>query len=443
MPDVRSDALLSPEGDKRNRLNRFGEFVEPERERAFQVHLLARSTQWTRVAPAVLCVALVAFFPADVAALGWGPKVTTLAVVRAVMVAAVMFSWWWTAARGPNATGIESAPGIGVVAVGMVLIAAFRADEVVAHYASVINVQFGIVAVVPGRLWTRLTGAMVLMVGYAIVLVDMAPASGIDRPALLLSMSFCVAMSLAVAIYVGRSGRHEWVAAAADRLLVGRLQEEVAARKMLESQLQRLADYDDLTGLRNRRAFLAACEDRASRATNAHVAMVDIDFFKALNDTHGHSTGDNVLRSVAQAVSGIESDRIVTGRMGGEEFALAIFDHGSEGAVAVCETLRVRVAELVVDADGTTVTTTVSVGVCEQRDRSLLHALRGADVALYAAKARGRNRVVADVTLSDGSGFRPIISSRGATVVAPDVAGPADDPRRAGGGRSGAEFARS
>jgi diguanylate cyclase (GGDEF)-like protein len=166
-------------------------------------------------------------------------------------------------------------------------------------------------------------------------------------------------------------------------------------------ELRRLATRDQLTGLLNRREFdriLAEESERASRfGRPLALVLVDIDHFKKVNDTHGHPVGDEVLREVARRLGGLmrSVDRVT--RFGGEEFALLAMemDRGValEAARRICAEMHrepVRVGKLVLAV-------TVSVGVAvlpdEADDGPALVA--AADKALYAAKARGRNRAVA------------------------------------------------
>lgn len=148
-------------------------------------------------------------------------------------------------------------------------------------------------------------------------------------------------------------------------------------------------DTDYLTGLWNRRGLEERV--RAARGLQGHVLLVDIDHFKQVNDTWGHPRGDEVLRAVAGVLrSSVRSDTIIA-RLGGEEFVLVI-PGTLAGAKACAE--RVRQAVLAADVLGphNDLHVSVSIGVAPLR-RDLSPALRGADLALYAAKRAGRNTV--------------------------------------------------
>jgi two-component system, cell cycle response regulator len=164
----------------------------------------------------------------------------------------------------------------------------------------------------------------------------------------------------------------------------------------MQRDLVRLAASDPLTGLLNRRAFFEKAEE-AFGQTNADsrisALMFDIDRFKLVNDTYGHGIGDQVIRKVADAAAA-ESD--LAGRLGGEEFVLLLRDTALADALACAERLRTAIAATKLHANGDTVSFTCSFGVDEWTlGETADELLRRADLALYQAKAGGRNRVVA------------------------------------------------
>jgi diguanylate cyclase (GGDEF)-like protein len=165
-------------------------------------------------------------------------------------------------------------------------------------------------------------------------------------------------------------------------------------RKMLH-----LATVDSLTGLLNRHAFFAqaqALRQRPAGAAQMALLMLDLDHFKRINDRFGHATGDDALRLFAQAVQGVLAGRGILGRLGGEEFALALAAPLEE-AFHVAEQLRVAVTDARLAAGGDAVTLTVSIGVAALASGEALNAgLARADQALYDAKRAGRNCVQAE-----------------------------------------------
>lgn len=174
---------------------------------------------------------------------------------------------------------------------------------------------------------------------------------------------------------------------------------DISQRKEMEAELLRQASTDSLTGVSNRRYFLAQGEQELRRsrrfARALSVMMIDVDHFKAINDRHGHPAGDAVLQGVVKR--GLESLRQsdFLGRFGGEEFAVILPETDLTAATEVAERLRQHIAERPMIAERASIPCTVSVGVAQlvARDGSIDDLLNRADEALYSAKNNGRNRV--------------------------------------------------
>ncbi|MEO7108533.1 MAG: diguanylate cyclase [Rhodoferax sp.] len=171
----------------------------------------------------------------------------------------------------------------------------------------------------------------------------------------------------------------------------------------LEVALQRISDMairDELTGVYNRRYLMERLTEETHRCQRSGsvfcICMVDIDFFKRVNDVYGHLPGDEVLRSVATAASKALRQLDFFGRYGGEEFIMVLTDTALEGAMVTAERVRQRVEQLLFPSIAPDLHITVSIGVAEHVRRADSAAtLQRADDALYAAKAAGRNRSVA------------------------------------------------
>lgn len=178
-----------------------------------------------------------------------------------------------------------------------------------------------------------------------------------------------------------------------------RLKQQKTELTQALAHIQQLATHDELTGLPNRRhmmALLEAAQLRSQRdARPWMVAVLDIDFFKRVNDMHGHAAGDQVLQAFAATVREAMRGTDTLARWGGEEFLLLLHDTQPGAAWPVLERVRQAVQEHAVEAQGQQVRVTVSIGVASYtRDKSLAQLLNQADQALYRAKSGGRNRVV-------------------------------------------------
>jgi len=167
----------------------------------------------------------------------------------------------------------------------------------------------------------------------------------------------------------------------------------------LTAALQRRATTDALTGLANRRHLVAAVDTEVRRARRTgralSLAILDIDHFKRINDTHGHPGGDAVLREIAAVLRETTRAGDLIGRIGGEEFAVLMPETDTAQAERACERLRAAVAARTMSLGGNVATrVTVSTGVAllsasEAGDQLMCRA----DKALYEAKAGGRNQV--------------------------------------------------
>jgi diguanylate cyclase (GGDEF)-like protein len=163
-------------------------------------------------------------------------------------------------------------------------------------------------------------------------------------------------------------------------------------------RIEELAELDELTGSFNRRCIMRMLDEEIARAGRSaspcSIALIDLDWFKRINDAYGHPTGDEVLRTFAITmfanIRGV--DRF--GRYGGEEFLLVLPDMAADNAVRAVDRLRTIIAELDWSAFSPGMTVTISAGVATLRPNETPDTfLARADRALYAAKARGRNRI--------------------------------------------------
>jgi diguanylate cyclase len=172
------------------------------------------------------------------------------------------------------------------------------------------------------------------------------------------------------------------------------------AQKLKEAykRIEELAELDELTGAFNRRSIMRMLDEEIVRSERTgapcSVALIDLDWFKRVNDVYGHPTGDEVLRTFAISMfANIRSiDRF--GRYGGEEFLLILPELNEDGATRALDRLRAIIAELDWTAFSPGMKVTISAGIATlQPNEGPDMLLARADSALYAAKARGRNRI--------------------------------------------------
>jgi diguanylate cyclase (GGDEF)-like protein len=169
-------------------------------------------------------------------------------------------------------------------------------------------------------------------------------------------------------------------------------------RRLLET-LRESSLHDPMTGLNNRR-FLEEYIDTLTanvrrKQTSMAILMLDLDHFKMVNDTYGHDAGDAVLKALASVLKNKVRASDIVIRYGGEEFMIVLQDISDSDSLAIAEKIRAAVAAMVITHNGAILQKTISIGVANfPRDSSTFwQAVKFADVALYHAKASGRNRV--------------------------------------------------
>ncbi len=174
---------------------------------------------------------------------------------------------------------------------------------------------------------------------------------------------------------------------------------DISQRKRHARELWQLATSDPLTGIPNRRAFFESIEHERARLTRypgeAAILMIDIDYFKQINDTHGHAAGDAVLCHIVRQVRKLLRESDMLARLGGEEFAILVPQANREGALGLAERVR-KVLEdtpLIYNDVPIHVTASVGVTIMSHSDPNTDKTLSRADQALYEAKNNGRNRV--------------------------------------------------
>ena len=214
--------------------------------------------------------------------------------------------------------------------------------------------------------------------------ISMAVATPIERSAALL----CFIATIAQCIFVGLYGTS----------LRRQLYKSGVELKLAYSRIEELAELDELTGAFNRRCIMRLLDDEIAvaqrKGTPFSIALIDLDWFKRINDLFGHPTGDEVLRTFSMTMFSNIRPRDKFGRYGGEEFLLLLPETTGDAATRLLDRLRVTIVELDWASLSPGVSVTISGGVVAlEPDEPADVFLARADRALYAAKRGGRNRI--------------------------------------------------
>lgn len=358
------------------------EALEPE----FRTHYLAVDARQSSVAIAVWLIPVLLFAYGDYQIFAAGPKFMALLALR---LAFCLFSLYTIAALTKVAS-VRDYDHIFIRWAAVTIVLVLYLNYSWAAYVPVngnitILIIFSAYMVFPNRLGVRLVPPVVLSVGNLLIQISAAEPLG-------QSSLFSSIVALAMANLLGITFS-TW-------LQNHRLTEFKASREedRIKEELGRLASIDDLTGIYNRRKLyeLATAEYKRFKSGSGPLAvvMIDIDYFKKLNDSYGHEAGDLLLTDFAAYVAANLREKHIWARLGGDEFALVLPELSGQQAKLVAERLRRGLHREFLVWQDEPLYFAISIGVTEARakDQDFEAVLQRADKALYHAKRGGRNR---------------------------------------------------
>jgi diguanylate cyclase (GGDEF)-like protein len=182
--------------------------------------------------------------------------------------------------------------------------------------------------------------------------------------------------------------------------------DRVRQQRYALSDAERRARTDPLTGVSNRRSLLeqleAVCRNARANGHPVAVLFLDLDFFKSINDSYGHAAGDACLAAVIRPIQAELRQSDIIGRYGGEEFIVVLSGADAAAAEPIAERIRLRVSEVGIEGHGAPIRLTCSIGVASSDQLGVWGEalIAKADVAVYAAKRLGRNRVQVAIPLA-------------------------------------------
>lgn len=378
-----------------------GEFLDPATEVSFREFIHPQWVRDTRRAFLIAAVLYLAFSITDFLLVGAGEAyavmlVTHLLVTGCGLLFALTAHRYWRLL----VDGITPSLVVGLAMLGFLSITLLRPFEAGWHGMSMMVLVLGTYLLIPNRFVPVL---LLSVTGSLAFILLMAEHFELPLGDLLMMVLLFLVLNLFGAVtafrlsWLTREGfRDVQVLRHANQRLVA----EVSTHKQLEQELIAHVHHDELTGVTNRRRFQEVARQRMREAEATGQAlsllMLDVDYFKQINDTYGHLRGDEVLKALARICQDHMNDEEVLARMGGEEFAVLLPGIPLDGGRRLAEQIRSSVWQSPVSLLDTTIHITVSVGVVQWRaGESLAEWLRRADRALQTAKYNGRNRVEA------------------------------------------------
>ena len=376
-----------------------GEFFDSATEVAFREHIRPLWVRDTRRAFTMAALFYLAFAITDFLVLGTGDQYETVLFTR-VMVTLAGLLLAFTAERYWRllVEGITPTLVVGLAMAGFLSITLLRPFEAGWHGMSMMVMLLGTYVFIPNRFLPTLVIALISTLAFIFLLVDHFALSA--QQMLVMGLLF-----LGINLFGGTSAyrtsrltRENFRDAQILRQANQRLTEEVSTRKRLEQDLITQVHHDELTGVTNRRRFQELARQLMRQAEvsgeGLSLLMLDVDYFKQINDSYGHLRGDEVLKALARVCQTHMDEEDMLARVGGEEFALLLPGVDLEGACKRAERIRVSVWESPVLLADTAIHITISIGVVQwRRPEALSELMRRAEQTLQMAKYNGRNRV--------------------------------------------------
>jgi len=378
-----------------------GQFCDASRERMYRRSILEGVSGEFSLAVCVAACVFGMFAIADYYLLGLTREFYLLIAMRVVVVSIcllVAFSArrWSSAEYRP---WLHALP-LWVLATGIILIVPLRPESLSTQITAVVVATMAFYLLIPNLLTFATAASLYLNVGFLVVAVIFAGLAPV--PTLLLSLLLIMGNVLGffALLRLESLQRKQYALLHEEREQNRQLHQEIAHRQSLEEQLRMLAERDALTNLNNRGHFIKVANKLLHRAQSDNVPfslfMIDVDHFKHINDTWGHSHGDWVLIRIAEVCAETMRPSDVIGRFGGEEFVAALPNTSSEDAQRIAERLKQRVAALSFTDEMSELGISVTVGVASTNGEGgdLEALIKRADEMLYVGKRAGRDRVV-------------------------------------------------
>ncbi|MCD6008992.1 MULTISPECIES: GGDEF domain-containing protein [Halomonadaceae] len=377
-----------------------GQFRDDGRESMYRRSIKTRVRLESSLSLIVATLIFGMFAITDYYLLGLSREYYLLIAMRSVVVGLCLFLALIIARRGSYSRIWLHAMPLWILATGIILIVPLRPESLSTQITAVVVATMAFYLLIPNLLTVVTFASLYLSIGFLISAVLFAELAPVDtlRLALLLVMTNVVGFCALLRLESLQRKQFALLHEARDKNR--QLLKEIAHRKSLEEQLRMVAERDALTGLNSRSHFMkrakALLQNSRSEKVPFSLFMIDVDHFKSINDTWGHSHGDWVLARVSEVCTHALRPTDVIGRFGGEEFVVALPDTGPDDALIVAERLKTKVAELPLmeEMSEMRLSVTIGIAIAHDEDVDLQALISRADESLYVGKRDGRNRVV-------------------------------------------------
>ncbi|ACV25531.1 GGDEF domain-containing protein [Kangiella koreensis] len=287
-----------------------------------------------------------------------------------------------------------------IVATGIVLIVPLRPESLSTQVTAIVVAIMAFYLLIPNLLTVAALASLYLSISFLSAAVAFAELSPVATVTIGLLIMVANIVGYTALLRIEFLQRKQFALLNEEREQNRHLEKEITHRKSLEERLRTAAESDALTGVDSRGHFMQRAEAllQRSRFEKAPFClfMIDVDYFKRVNDTWGHTCGDQILSKIAEVCQHSLRPNDIIGRFGGEEFVVGLPNTNTSEAKAVADRLKDNVAALTLDGEMSELRLSVTIGiaVADTEDDDLDVLITRADNMLYVGKREGRNRVV-------------------------------------------------
>lgn len=378
-----------------------GQFRDVSKESEYRKSVEPRVRFESRLVLVLVALVFAMFGITDYNLLGLTPEYYLLLTMRIAVVSLCLFFAFIIGHRGGYSRNVLlHALPLWILATGIILIIPLRPESLATQVTAVAIAVMAFYLMIPNLLTVAALASFYLSAGFLVVglnYVDISTAEALRLALLLILVNIVGYSSLLRLEFLQRK---QFALLHDERGQNRDLREEITHRKSLEAQLRMVAERDALTGVDSRSHFAKRAEALLQRSqfekTPFCLFMIDVDHFKRINDTWGHTRGDFILTRIAEVCEQSLRPTDVIGRFGGEEFVVALPYTSPGDAQAVAERLRKNVETLPLtdELHDLNLSVTIGIAVAETEEDDLDALITRADDMLYKGKRDGRNRVV-------------------------------------------------